>query len=311
MSRYRTFAVVASFLVELCMFAVPTEATEDRGYLGVVLKPAGKGGAVITHVDPGSPAELLGLKAGYVILGIGPDVIKNSNEASRAIGDVLEGEWENIYYAVGATLHSDLFTVGSRAAFDRGESFILPPRGMLGVSIANAKGIMGVRVNGVFQGSVAERAGIDVGDIIVGIQGRKVEEADDLMRLIAGRANRPTEVALVRRGQFIVGRVVPDAVSQRGALERKPGSAVAAKSDNGSAQEESIWCARTALHAAFCIGAGVVIASSLLDRLKDSSAREQLDDERLDDARKKDRAGGKAMGEDPIDSSKRLRDALE
>lgn len=276
MSRCRTFAIVASFLVVLCIYAEPTVATEDRAYLGIVLKPAEKGGAVITHVVPGSPAELLGLKAGYVILGIGPDVIKNSKEASRAIGNVLEGEWENIYYAVGTTLHSDLFTVGSRAAFDRGEAFVLPPRGMLGITIANAKGIMGVRVNAVDQGGVAERAGIEVGDIIVGIHGRKVEEADDVMRLIAGRANRPTEVALVRRGRFIVGNVTPAAISPRGALERKPGSAVTAKSDNGSADEESIWCARSAYHAAFCIGAGVVIAYSLLDRSKGGSARERL-----------------------------------
>lgn len=310
MMRCTPFGYAMCGLVAILVAAaVPAQAGPDRAYLGVALLPAEKGGAVITHVDPGSPADLLGLKIGYVILGIGPDVINSPKDARRAIADMPVGAWENIYYSVGSTLHSQLVTVWDREAYDRGEPYSLPPRGMLGFGISNAKGIMGVRVNSVVKGGVAQRAGIEVGDIIIGIEGRKVQEADDVMRLIADRANRPTEVALARRGQLIVGVVTPAAVSQQGALEHKPGEAVTAKSDSGPAQEDGFWCARSPIHAALCVGAGLAIAAAL--KGSKPSDDHKSDDEWRDDVSKKDRSGGKPMGEDPIDGSQRLRKALE
>ena len=56
-----------------------------------------------------------------------------------------------------------------------------------------------MRVGSIEAGSAAARGGLQVGDIIVALDGRCVSGADDLMRLLgASRIGRAVEVAVVR-----------------------------------------------------------------------------------------------------------------
>jgi serine protease Do len=54
--------------------------------------PEGVKGAVIQGVRPGSPAQMAGLQAGDVILGVGSKAIENPAEAASAIRDALSGK---------------------------------------------------------------------------------------------------------------------------------------------------------------------------------------------------------------------------
>ena len=54
--------------------------------------PEGVKGAVIQEVRPGSPAQMAGLQAGDVILGVGGKAIENPAEAASAIRDALSGK---------------------------------------------------------------------------------------------------------------------------------------------------------------------------------------------------------------------------
>jgi serine protease Do len=62
--------------------------------------------------------------------------------------------------------------------------------GFLGVQLppdGAGRGGRGVRLGGVIAGSPAERAGVQPGDLLVGIDGREVRDADDLFLLVGSR----------------------------------------------------------------------------------------------------------------------------
>jgi serine protease Do len=54
--------------------------------------PDGTQGAVVQGVQPGSPAELAGLQAGDVIVGVGNHPVANPSEAARAMRTALQGK---------------------------------------------------------------------------------------------------------------------------------------------------------------------------------------------------------------------------
>lgn len=75
---------------------------EEQGKLGVALGPVspdlasqldlpdGTRGAVVTKVQPGSPAESAGLQTGDVIVGVGTHKVGSPSEASRAIRNAVQ-----------------------------------------------------------------------------------------------------------------------------------------------------------------------------------------------------------------------------
>ncbi len=85
-------------------------------------------------------------------------------------------------------------------------------RPALGLRVADARsqaakdpalaGLAGAYVGGVATGSPAAQAGVQVGDVIVAVDGRPVHGADDLQREIL-RSGRRLALTLVRRGQQV------------------------------------------------------------------------------------------------------------
>ena len=74
----------------------------------------------------------------------------------------------------------------------------------------------GVRVAGLEPGGPAVRAGLEVGDILVAIDGKAVGGVDDLVRMLTeDRVGRPTELALLRRTELKRLSVVPMERPQR------------------------------------------------------------------------------------------------
>jgi regulator of sigma E protease len=66
----------------------------------------------------------------------------------------------------------------------------------------------------VMEGSAAERAGIEPGDLIVAIDGTSIQRFDDLQYVISLSPGIPLEVELLRDGQTLVLQVVPDRVTE-------------------------------------------------------------------------------------------------
>jgi S1-C subfamily serine protease len=74
-------------------------------------------------------------------------------------------------------------------------------RAGLGLRVTDAKDGPGAYVGGVREGSTAERAGVEVGDVVEELSGRAVTSAADLERIAQLRVpGQPTSI-MVRRGQ--------------------------------------------------------------------------------------------------------------
>jgi thiol-disulfide isomerase/thioredoxin len=85
-------------------------------------------------------------------------------------------------------------------------------RAWLGVSMETAEA--GVRVNHVFRGSPADKAGLKEGDLIRSVDGEKVASPDDVSRIVGGREPGDTIAASLSRAE--------NPLSVRIALARRP-----------------------------------------------------------------------------------------
>jgi predicted metalloprotease with PDZ domain len=61
----------------------------------------------------------------------------------------------------------------------------------------------GVLIAKVIEGSPAERAGVEVGDLIVAVEGRLIEESSDIKRALKGREGDVVEVEVIRDGRSV------------------------------------------------------------------------------------------------------------
>ena len=95
-----------------------------RGYLGAGLRTAEysvdgkpgifKGGATVNDVLPGSPADIYGLQVDDIILDINGTVVKNSVEATRAIGGITPGQVAKFIYERDEKTYSLDVQIGER-----------------------------------------------------------------------------------------------------------------------------------------------------------------------------------------------------
>ncbi len=209
---------------------------------------------------------------------IDPDRVRRSDE-----GWVIEGEdGEEIVVRLPEASGRRVFMVGDddeqalmlgmgigTGGDDDGPTMIFsidgdaPVRGVIGVSIGEPDedeleelGIDGaVRIEGVFDGSPAERAGMREGDLIVGIDDRKVRDMGDLREAMSGR----------KPGQEVRVRVLRNGKKKSFDIELAPAKAVI------SGEEQVIELASPTIR---------VEVEGLLDMLKDSGAV-HLDEEEL------------------------------
>jgi S1-C subfamily serine protease len=72
----------------------------------------------------------------------------------------------------------------------------------LGLKVAEAKDGPGVYVGGVREGSVGEKAGVQVGDTIIELSGRAITSVADLEQIASRRpAGQPTSMMVRREGE--------------------------------------------------------------------------------------------------------------
>ncbi len=72
----------------------------------------------------------------------------------------------------------------------------------LGLRVTDAPDGPGAYVGGVREGSAGERAGVQIGDVVVELSGRAVSSVADLEQIAARRApNQPTSLMVLRKGE--------------------------------------------------------------------------------------------------------------
>ncbi len=217
-------------------FAIPIEVAIDvakqlqasgkvtRGRMGVGIQPMTKEladsfkldsttGAVVTTVEPGSPAERAGLKVGDVILSYNGKKIEDPAELPRLVAATKPGEKASIEVWRGGKRQQLAVTVGEFPAEQTAASLRQAPaqkEALSGLGLAvrelpaegrKALGVeFGLVVADVSDGPAA-KSPIQPGDVIVGVNQEKFRSFEEFNKLLAQRKKGESVALLVRRGE--------------------------------------------------------------------------------------------------------------
>lgn len=200
----------------------------QRGYLGVLLQPIDddlqkglnlppevKGGALVARVVDGGPADKGGLESGDVITEVNGQVMKEHSAIVNAIGLMKPGTKVQLrYYRDGKSKntsitidkHPDDDRMEDQRSAGRGESKDLP----FGLAVTTLSSSLrsqyrlesknGAVITDVQTDSSADRAGLRPGDCILKIDGKKIDNADQVKKLSKGKSR--LLVWIERSGEF-------------------------------------------------------------------------------------------------------------
>jgi serine protease Do len=210
-----------------------------RGFIGVEAQavtaamatalhlPAGEGderGALVASVEPDSPAQHAGVQPGDVIVGVDGHHIANQRELALNVSEVppgtktaLEivrnGATQNINLTVG-TLSGDQAnghgSEGNGAAPSLGVA-LQPLTPDLRQQLGLADSARGAVISQVQPGSIAEQAGLQQGDVIVGVGDKAVDSPAAATHAIRDSLKGSQAIALriIRDGQPAFVAVTP------------------------------------------------------------------------------------------------------
>lgn len=146
----------------------------------------------VGRVLPDTPAAAAGFEAGDVILALEGEEVRRFEEVEEA---VLLSPGEELSFTVRRGERVFQVAVPIRGV-DAPEGEGLPRRiGQLGLLPANA-----ARVGQVTPDSPAERAGFQAGDLIVAVDGREIDNFEELQDIVAKSAGRTLAVTVLRKG---------------------------------------------------------------------------------------------------------------
>jgi serine protease Do len=206
-----------------------------RPYLGILMQDVnpeikkslgGKApdkGALVSNVQPGSPADKAGVKPGDVITSVEGMPVDGSKAVQRTvltkkIGQKLDLQlWrdgQNLTLAA-TTAELDADKAVAKTGGDKGS-----PKAKLGLALQPLtpdladrlglnKGERGVVVSGVRDGGPASEAGVREGDVIVEVDRKAVTSVDDANRLLSGD-RQGGHLLRIKRGDGALFLVVPN-----------------------------------------------------------------------------------------------------
>jgi S1-C subfamily serine protease len=206
-------------------FDAPLNFQGNKALLGVKTKEAKKGGAEVIEVIPNSAAEKALIKVGDVITMVDDVPIKNPEELAKKIGEYNAGddiklkiENENESYTARTTLDknepstvrifeneniSDIFK-----GLDIEKMF---PKGIMGnTSEAKPKFGMtveendtkGLKVVEVQPNSIAAKAGLQVGDIILEVEKNAINNPEQFVQQASNNMQQKNLNILIKRGDY-------------------------------------------------------------------------------------------------------------
>lgn len=97
-------------------------------------------------------------------------------------------------------------------------NFILAIVIFAGFFMVNGKPSVSARVDQLVAGGAAEKAGFKVGDVIVSIDGRRIESFDEVQRNVVTRPGETLAITVDRAGQRVALTTVPDRVMEKSFL---------------------------------------------------------------------------------------------
>ncbi len=223
------FAIPVNMVKGVVAAALTGGKSVKRPWLGATLQNVSKDiadnlglerptGALVVEVAEGGPAAQAGLKRGDVIAAIDSQTVDDAGSVGFRLGvKPLGGSARLTVLRNGRSLDlplklasapeippRDALTIKSRSPFDGAQVMNLSPAVMEELSLQGAS--EGVVVVAVADGSTAAEVGVQKGDIVVAVNGRKIAMTRDLERACAERA-RWWDVTIQRGGETIRTRL--------------------------------------------------------------------------------------------------------
>ncbi len=234
LSQSIVVCLLAVFIV-IALFAMffTVEVADEIGWIGMTVKcldiekaaalgiPNDVGGVVVGEVD--GIAQKAGIRNGDVLLGINGRPVQDMADFSKLVGktDLSRGAQLDVIrrgvripVRVGPPVAPDRTAAGGTVSppvlpqrmWDRrslgidAETFGAGEGRELGIPA----GVQGVLVDGVVRGSLAEQVGLVVNDVIVSVNGQKVDKTAALWTALAGLAGAGRiELGLYREGRLM------------------------------------------------------------------------------------------------------------
>jgi len=184
-----------------------------RGYLGVVvldmipqirqiLNYHGRGGAAVDAVTGGSPAELAGLRARDVIVDFNGNVVRGREHLLSLIQRAKVGT-EVTMQVWRSGEKKELKTFVSELDAEAMEQTIAR-------TTSDQDIVKMVGVTKIVEGSLSQKAGLKVNDVILGVNGVQVNSLNDMYaRTVASAASQQTTFTIARGGQAALVSIPP------------------------------------------------------------------------------------------------------
>jgi serine protease Do len=163
-------------------------------------------GVVVSGVEPESPAARAGLSRGVVITRVRGEKIRSSSDfAGRTSGLAVGEDLPLTFTQPGGRERTVVVEIAPLPA-ERIDAFVWSA---LGIAVGAGKRSGSPIVARVRDGSPAARIGLAPNDVIVGVGGREISDAEDFRRRFAGLRNKNSVLLSVGRGRRLYRVTVP------------------------------------------------------------------------------------------------------
>ncbi len=192
----------------------------NDAYLGVASRKSEADGALVVDISSSSPAEKAGLKKGDVITRVNGKDVHSPEDLFQAVHELKPGEKIKVAFRRDGKEQ----TVSSVLEKSRGDAphayqynFRIPEiripdqsfggdsredQPKLGLKAQDAEDGKGVSVMDIVPGSVAEKAGLKKGDVILTFDGEAVNDAEELVEKVNDARNKgKVPVTILREGK--------------------------------------------------------------------------------------------------------------
>lgn len=196
----------------------------ERGWLGVAIQDINQelaqsfnlsqpDGALVSSVEPGSPADKAGVQAGDIITGFGTGTVKSSSDLPLLVGNTPVGTQVPLKLIRAGSEKTLDVTIAKLDSKDDKSTPTLATQGdssLLGLAVSSlsaeelkeGKLNNGVLVEQVMRDSAAEKAGLGQGDIIVSVNNQAVSSPADLKTAVqSAPAGKPIAMLIMQGEQ--------------------------------------------------------------------------------------------------------------
>jgi serine protease Do len=158
--------------------------------------PSGVGGALVSRLQPGSPASRAGMRRGDIVTSLDGRAVQNAQQLFEMLDGMTDGQHLRL-----ELFHDGVFRNVETVAEELPQSMVESiANRLLGLELEYSSSSEAFEIADVISGSAAETLGLRKGDYLIGVNGVELANPADLQRGIARLRGRARALVVVQRG---------------------------------------------------------------------------------------------------------------